>query len=80
MSFSYKNRQKVHCWSKFCVYFCTEKTIKAMKNLHQFGLRQLSELLNGDDDSRLLDDYISENLVVATTISPKTLLWRAIRP
>ena len=76
MSFSYKNRQKVHCWSKFCVYFCTEKTIKAMKNLHQFGLRQLSELLNGDDDSRLLDDYISENLVVARNPPVTQLLAR----
>ena len=76
MSFSYKNRQKVHCWSKFCVYFCTEKGIKAMKNLHQFGLRQLSELLNGDDDSRLLDDYISENLVVARNPPVTQLLAR----
>ena len=76
MFFSYKNRQKVHCWFKFCVYFCTEKTIKAMKNLHQFGLRQLSELLNGDDDSRLLDDYISENLVVARNPPVTQLLAR----
>ncbi|MBQ1853597.1 MAG: hypothetical protein II136_01255, partial [Prevotella sp.] len=47
-----------------------------MKNLHQFGLRQLSELLNGDDDSRLLDDYISENLVVARNPPVTQLLAR----
>lgn len=35
------------------------------KNLNQFTLKQLSELLLGDSNEQLLDDYISENLIVA---------------
>ena len=35
------------------------------KNLNQFTLKQLGELLLGDSNEQLLDDYISENLIVA---------------
>ena len=37
----------------------------AKTNLNQFTLKQLSELLLGDNNDQLLDDYISENLIVA---------------
>lgn len=36
-----------------------------MNKLNQFNLKQLSELLRGETDKQLLNDYISENLVVA---------------
>ena len=36
-----------------------------MKKFHQFDLKQLSELLRGEANGQMLDDYISENLVVA---------------
>ena len=34
-------------------------------NLNQFTLKQLSEMLLGDSNEQLLDDYISKNLIVA---------------
>lgn len=47
------------------MYFCAKMKYEMAKNLNQFTLKQLGELLLGDSNEQLLDDYISENLIVA---------------
>lgn len=48
-----------------------------MNKLHQFSLKQLSELLNGDgSDEQLLDGYLSENLIIARNPPVQRLLSR----
>ena len=47
------------------MYFCAKMKYEMAKNLNQFTLKQLGELLLGDCNEQLLDDYISENLIVA---------------
>ena len=47
-----------------------------MTQLNQFTLKQLSDLLRGDTNEQLLDDYISQNLVVARNPPVSKLLSR----
>ncbi len=47
-----------------------------MKKFHQFDLKQLSELLRGEAGGQMLDDYLSENLVVAYNPPVRRLLSR----
>lgn len=47
-----------------------------MKKFHQFDLKQMSELLRGEAGGQMLDDYLSENLVVAYNPPVRRLLSR----
>ena len=48
------------------MYLCTETSKKTiMRKLNKFTLKQLGELLWAEDNEQMLDDYISNNLVVA---------------
>ena len=48
------------------MYLCTETSKKTiMRKLNKFTLKQLGELLWAEDNEQKLDDYISNNLVVA---------------
>lgn len=47
-----------------------------MKNLNQFTLKQLGELLHADGDGKLLDNYIADNLIVARNPPVSRLLSR----
>lgn len=49
-----------------------------MKELNQFTLKQLSGMLRENDDGRMLDDYISDNLLVANNPPVGRLLSRLV--
>ena len=47
-----------------------------MKKLKQFNLRQLNDLFRGEGNEQVLDDYISENLIIVRNPPIKRLLSR----